>query len=322
MSEPFAATLADLCSPYVEAALACYLAQFGVAASLDQEIAGFYGTAVLLHGAAGVSGDVVVKFGWQPGRVEREIAGLARLRPHCRVPMPQVLGSGMADLGYPIETLLLSRLPGVAPWDVAKPWAHPEHTAQQVVDVLLGWHAVSDARGFELPNGCFVADLLSAFEAWTLPLHDYVQSDASPFTPQQKRAYALLWQARQCFLAPLAGMPSSLVHDDPHAGNFLFDAQTGELLAALDPCDVAFRHCEQDIFHLADVAPELNLLETYLQHYAAPPGFAARRWFFSLWDDAKHSRNLRWYDAQWFDDKLAKLAAEDAVFADEIVCKD
>lgn len=111
-------------------------------------------------------------------------------------------------------------------------------------------------------------------------------------------------------------MPSSLVHDDPHAGNFLFDEHSGELLAALDPCDVAFRHREQDIFHLADVTPELNLLETYLQHYTPPAGFAVRRWFFSLWDDAKHSKNLNWYDAQWFDGKLAKLAAEDAAFAE------
>ncbi|WP_157314860.1 phosphotransferase [Chitinibacter sp. GC72] len=300
-------------SEYATAALACYQAQCGGVATLDREISGFYGCALLLSGSAG---DVVVKFGWQSARAEQEVIGLSRLAPHCRVAMPDVIWRGtMMVLGAERDVLILSRLPGVAPWDVAKPWANPEQTAQQVVDVLLGWHAVSDERGFELPDAGFVDELLSAFEAWTLPLHDYVQSDASPFTPQQKLAYALLWQERQRFLAPLAGMPSSLVHDDPHAGNFLFDANNGELLAALDPCDVAFRHREQDIFHLADVAPELNLLETYLQHYPAPPGFAARRWFFSLWDDAKHSRNLRWYDVQWFDDKLAKLALEDAAFA-------
>lgn len=299
-------------SPFVRAALDCYQAHFSAVARFDREVVGFYGSAVLLHGTVGVSDAVVVKLSKQPGRVAREIVGLERLRAHSQVAMPQVLANGTIDMDYPIEYLMLCRLPGVAPWDVAKPWANPQQTAQQVVDVLLRWHAISEPRGFELPNGEFVADFITAFEAWTAPLHHYVQSETSPFTQQQKQAYAQLWQARHRLLAPLAGMPSSLVHDDPHAGNFLFDEHSGELLAALDPCDVAFRHREQDIFHLADVAPELNLLDTYLQHYAAPAGFAARRWFFSLWDDAKHSRNLAWYDQQWFDDKFAQLAKEDS----------
>ncbi|QLI81478.1 phosphotransferase [Chitinibacter fontanus] len=301
-------------SVYAHAALSCYQAHYAQKAQLVQEIAGFYGHAVILTGAAG---DVVIKFGWQPGRSAHEIAGLTRLQAHTKLAMPQVLlQQQIVVAGKALELLMLKRLPGIAPWDVAKPWRHPLQTAQQVVDVLLGWHAVTDPRGFELPDGRFATDFLTAFEAWTLPLHQYVQSEASPFTLPQKRAFALLWQERTRLLAPLAGMSSSLVHDDPHAGNFLFDAHSGELLAALDPCDVAFRHREQDIFHLADVAPELNLLETYLQHYAAPEGFAARRWFFSLWDDAKHSRNLAWYDEAWFNAKFANLVSADKCFAE------
>ncbi|QLG89163.1 phosphotransferase [Chitinibacter bivalviorum] len=301
-------------SVYAQTALACYQAHFGQTAQLVQEIAAFYGHAVILSGEAG---DVVVKLGWQAGRAAREVIGLARLQPHSPAAMPQILLQSQIELnGKIVDLLMLNRLPGVAPWHVAKPWAKPQLTAEQVVAVLLAWHAVSDARGFELPDGQFSADLIAAFEAWTLPLHDYVQSPASPFTPQQKAAYQRLWQERSRLLAPLAGMPSSLVHDDPHAGNFLFDEHTGELLAALDPCDVAFRHREQDIFHLADVAPELQLLETYLQHHAAPEGFAARRWFFSLWDDAKHSRNLAWYDEAWFNAKFANLAILDKSFAE------
>ncbi|WP_373973862.1 phosphotransferase [Chitinibacter sp. SCUT-21] len=292
-----------------QAALACYQVHFGQQAHIVKSIAGFYGCAVILQGPAG---DVVVKATAQAGRTHREVAGLARLRPHTTVAFPQVLLQKNIELDHQsLEILLLDRLPGVAPWDVAKPWANPAQTAQQVVDVLLGWHAVSDPRGFELPNGEFAADLITAFEAWTEPLHCYVQSKTSPFTPWQKYAYAQLWQARHRLLAPLAGMPSSLVHDDPHAGNFLFDEHSGALTAVLDPCDVAFRHREQDIFHLADVSPELNLLETYLQHYTPPAGFPARRWFFSLWDDAKHSRNLAWYDQQWFDEKFNQLVQLD-----------
>ncbi|WP_197053918.1 phosphotransferase [Chitinibacter sp. ZOR0017] len=301
---------------YAHVAQAHYQQLYSSEAQVVHAVQGFYGCAVILAGAAG---EVVLKFSWQPGRVAKELRGLARLMPHATVAMPTPLWHGVLAVGErECEALLLNRLPGVAPWDVPGPWPQPERAAAAVVALLAAWHAQTDARGFEGPAGEFYPTLLPAFEAWTAPLAAYVADLHSPFTPAQRQALLALWAQRAAILAPLAGMPSSLVHDDPHAGNFLFSPSSGELLAALDPCDVAYRHREQDIFHLADVAPQLGLLEAYLAQYTPPAGFAARRWFFSLWDDVKHSQNLQWYDEAWFAVKLARYeqACADLTLAD------
>ncbi|MBM5572241.1 phosphotransferase [Deefgea chitinilytica] len=135
------------------------------------------------------------------------------------------------------------------------------------------------------------------------------------FPPELRAAYAKLWDERERFLAPITG-PSSLCHDDPHACNFLYDVVTGLPTAAIDPCDVAYRHREQDIFHLADAYPQWRLLETYIEQCSLAAGYAARRWFFSLWDDVKHSVNVGWYDAPWFAAKFTRLAETDPCFTD------
>ncbi|MBM5574796.1 phosphotransferase [Deefgea sp. CFH1-16] len=298
-------------SVYPVPALA-FAAQAGLAnPQVTQEIPSFYGHVVLLRAE---QGEFVVKFSRQAGRLASEVTALNRLRPHSVLPMPEVLEHReiWSEHGK-LDTLLMPRLLGVPAWELPNPLPNPAQTAQRIVEQMLAWHAVSDARGFEHANGEFTSAFLPAFESWTRPLLDGLNTTASPFSAELRSAFAKLWAERERLLAPITG-PSSLCHDDPHACNFLYDASSGLPVAAIDPCDVAFRHREQDIFHLADAFPDWRLLETYLEHQPLADGFAARRWFFSLWDDVKHSQNVAWYDAAWFANKFAQLAQVDADF--------
>jgi hypothetical protein len=277
------------------------------------EVPSFYGHVVFITGE---QGDYVVKFSRQAGRLASEVTALNRLRAHSLLPMPEILFHGLvASENGDLDTLLMPKLSGVPAWELPEALPNPQQTAQIIVEQMLAWHAVSDTRGFEHINGEFSAEFLAAFESWTQPLVDFLFSSHSPFSLELRAAYAQLWAERERFLAPITG-PSSLCHDDPHACNFLYDAVTGLPTAAIDPCDVAFRHREQDIFHLADAYPQWRLLDTYIEQCPLAEGYAARRWFFSLWDDVKHSLNVGWYDAPWFAAKFTRLAETDAAFAD------
>ncbi|MCB5195478.1 phosphotransferase [Deefgea salmonis] len=297
-------------SVYQAPALA-FAAQAGlVNLQVTQEIPSFYGHVVFLQAE---QGEFVVKFSRQAGRLASEIVALNRLRPHSLLPMPEVLVHReiLGEHGK-LDALLMPRLLGIPAWELPNPLPNPTPTAQRIVEQMLAWHAVSDARGFEHANGEFTLAFLPAFESWTRPLLAGLNAENSPFSTQLRSAFAKLWAERERVLAPITG-PSSLCHDDPHACNFLYDA-SGLPIAAIDPCDVAFRHREQDIFHLADAFPDWRLLESYIEQQPLADGFAARRWFFSLWDDVKHSQNVAWYDATWFANKFAQLAQVDADF--------
>ncbi|XZG69012.1 phosphotransferase [Chitinibacteraceae bacterium HSL-7] len=286
---------------FCHAAQAWYNDHYGEPGEVERDIAGFYGHVVLINGAAA---KVAVKFAFQAGRAEREVIGLERLRAHVALPMPDVIALTAREVGgvvYPV--LALTRVPGAAPWHAQ--FASTPDTARALVDTLLGLHAVSDERGYEWPGGFYSQSLLPALEAWWQPLFEHVASPESPYTAPVRAALLGLWAERASVVAPINLDASSLVHDDPHAGNVLFDVDSGLPTALLDPCDVAFRHREQDIFHLHDCMPELGLLDAYLARYTPPEGFEVRRWFFSLLDDVKHCHNRGWYDDEWFLNKLA-----------------
>ena len=300
-------------SHYREPALAL-AAQVGLKnVTVTGEVPSFYGHVVFISSE---QGEYVVKFSRQAGRLASEVQALNRLRPHSVLPMPEILFHGLVTSEQgDLDTLLMPRLSGVPAWELPDPLPNPAQTAQQIVEQMLAWHAVSDARGFEHADGSFTNEFLPAFESWVRPLQQFIAANDSPFSAELRAAYAKLWDERESFLAPISG-PSSLCHDDPHACNFLYDVDTGFPTSAIDPCDVAFRHREQDIFHLADAYPQWRLLETYIEQCPLAEGYAARRWFFSLWDDVKHSVNVGWYDAPWFAAKFTRLAETDASFVE------
>ena len=55
---------------------------------------------------------------------------------------------------------------------------------------------------------------------------------------------------------------------------------------------------------LTDKETDLKLVERYQEKVPLAEGFELRRWFLSLWDDAKHSRNMGWYDEAWLTSKV------------------
>ncbi|WP_051304969.1 phosphotransferase [Chitinilyticum litopenaei] len=294
---------------YAEAAQAWYIGNYQVVPERIREIAGFYGHVVMLAGPE-TQPAVAVKFAFQDGRCAREITALERLRPHSSLPLPAVVAQtslSVAGGNQPHEVLVLAALPGVAPWDLPPASVRAPQAATEVARVLAAVHGVSDPRGFECPDASFTPSLLGAFEAWFAPVWHYAAADAAPFSPALRSKLAALWAARSALLAPINAEPSSLVHDDPHLGNLLFDAQTGLPTALLDPCDVAFRHREQDVFHLADAMPDWRVMEAYEALSPMTAGWEVRRWFFSIWDDVKHSRNRGWYDEDWFERKFIQL---------------
>ncbi|MBE9610564.1 phosphotransferase [Chitinilyticum piscinae] len=271
-----------------------------------KEIAGYYGHVVLIQAA---DASCAVKFAFQKGRVAREVRALDRLRPFSLLPLPKALATDALVLGKEeMEMLALSFLPGCAPWDIQPDEEQVKALAGTFTACMLNLHGHSHPDGYELPDGAFSSSLVTAFTSWNIRLYCYSQSENSPFSPALRTALRLLWDKRDEILAPIDSDPSSLVHDDPHAGNFLFAPDTCQPVAMLDPCDVAYRHREQDLFHFADVRPEWGLLECYADAYLLRDGFAQRRWFFSIWDDVKHSLNRGWYDEAWFMAKFARLA--------------
>ena len=260
----------------------------------------FYGWVVFL---ASERAKVVVKFSREIGRLAKEIKGLERLQQVLPCPVPQVLYFGREE-GY--EYIMLEWLEGISAHQIPNDPVAIKKFSDNYLELLLTLHHESNPQGFELDNGLYEKQFPCAFNHWMSSVYRYVTSEASPFNSAQKRAYESLWAMKEEVLSP-ASSESSLVHDDCHIGNILIDPKTFAVSAILDPCDVGYKHREMDIFHLYDVRPELGLAERYQQEVTLAPGFELRRWYLSLWDDAKHSRNIGWYDEAWVHNKLIQF---------------
>ena len=259
----------------------------------------FYGWVVFL---ASNKGRVVVKFSREIGRLAKEVEGLERLAKVLPCKVPEVLFFGRED-GY--SYIVLEWVEGVSAHQLPTDDKAIAAFRESYLNILLSLHEQQAPQGFEVGSGEYVPSFLDAFEQWMEPVCRYVLSSGSPFSKELKASFTSLWEHKSELLKPMS-QHSSLIHDDCHLGNVLFDPKTYQVSAVLDPCDVGFKHREMDLFHLYDVRPELELVEHYCQHHSLDDGFEARRWFFSLWDDAKHSRNMGWYDEAWLQDKVDK----------------
>ncbi|MGF1726218.1 phosphotransferase [Photobacterium nomapromontoriensis] len=252
----------------------------------------FYGWVVFL---ASKKVKVVVKFSREIGRLAKEVEGLDRLRSTLPCPVPRVLFFGREE-GF--NFLMLEWVDGVPAHQLPDDSKAITAFRNSYTELLLTLHDKGSESGFEVETGVYTLDLIDAFDGWMHSVYRYLMSEASPFSPSLKAAYKQLWEIRGALLSDVSS-PASLVHDDCHVGNVMFDPKTFKVSAILDPCDVGFKHREMDLFHLYDVRPELNLAEHYRTVYPLESGFEVRRWFYSLWDDAKHSRNMGWYDEEW-----------------------
>lgn len=262
----------------------------------------FYGWVVFV---ASSRGKAVVKFSREIGRLAKEIEGLSRLQKVLSCPVPDVLFFGR-EQGY--EYLMLEWLDGVPAYNLPKDPQATEYFREHYTDLLIELHQQGSERGFEIAEDRFESCLIKAFEYWMEPVLRYVVSDCSPFSSELKAFYSDLWHQKAEVLAPINDC-SSLIHDDCHIGNVLFDPSTFKVAAILDPCDVGYKHREFDLFHLQDVRPDMKLLDRYQDKFPLAEGFEFRRGFLSLWDDAKHSRNIGWYDEQWLQAKIKQYNA-------------
>ncbi|PSW05390.1 phosphotransferase [Photobacterium lipolyticum] len=257
----------------------------------------FYGWIVFL---VSPKGKFVVKFSREYGRISKEIEGLKRLKKALDCPVPEVYLFGREE-GH--DYLVMEWLDGVSAYELPSDPKALEIFREHYTDILIALHDCQSEKGFEIDREHFDPCLINAFDAWMYPVLRYVLSCESPFSSQLKSAYSQLWEKRVEILSPI-NTSSSLVHDDCHIANVLFDPKTFKVAAILDPCDVGYKHREFDIFHLFDVREDLKLAERYQEKTPLTDGFETRRWFLSLWDDAKHSRNMGWYDESWLVTKL------------------
>ncbi|WP_299012955.1 phosphotransferase [uncultured Photobacterium sp.] len=253
----------------------------------------FYGWVVFVASPHGAK--VVVKFSREIGRQAKEIQGLSRLSKVLACPVPEVLFFGREE-GY--DYIMLEWVKGESAHKLPNDPAAVESFRESYTNLLLALHEHQASEGFEVVENEFTPCLIKAYESWMSPVLRYVQSSCSPFSSELKDIYSTLWERKEEILSPI-NHHSSLVHDDCHVGNILFDQKTYQVSAIVDPCDVGYKHREFDLFHLYDVRPDLQLVERYQESVQLAEGFDCRRWFLSLWDDAKHSRNMGWYDEQW-----------------------
>ena len=259
----------------------------------------FYGWVVFL--ASGKS-KIVVKFSREVGRIGKEVASLEQLRKIVSCPVPEIYLFGR-EAGY--DYIVLDWLDGVSAHQLPEDSKAVMTFREDYTDILLALHEHQHPQGFELSNGQFSQHLGSAFDDWMGSVYHYLMSAGSPFSLRLKEKFADLWDNRSKILAPIAHESSSFVHDDCHIANVLFDPTTFKVAGLLDPCDSGFKHRELDVIHLFDVRSDLHIAERYLEKSHLDDGFEERRHFFSLWDDAKHSRNMGWYNEQWLTNKFS-----------------
>lgn len=258
----------------------------------------FYGWVVFI--AAGKA-KVVVKFSREVGRIGKEVLCLEQLRKIVPCPVPDIYFFGREE-GY--DYLVLDWLDGVSAHQLPNDPKAIEVFREDFTDILLTLHEHQHPQGFELSNGDFSHCLGQAFDDWMGSVYHYLISSGSPFTQVLKEKFMALWEHRSDILAPIAHESSSFIHDDCHIANVLFDPNTFKVAGLLDPCDSGFKHRELDVIHLFDVRSDLGIAERYVEKSQLDESFDSRRHFFSLWDDAKHSRNMGWYNEQWFMNKF------------------
>ncbi|WP_027251110.1 phosphotransferase [Photobacterium halotolerans] len=259
----------------------------------------FYGWVAFL---ASEKRRVVIKFCRQPGRLSQEIHSVNRLRAMIDCKVPEVLFFGCEE-GH--EFIVMEWMDGVPAHELPNDHHALEVFSEHFTELLINMHNQPNDGGFEIAENTYDSQITPAFEIWMSPVLRFVLGSDSPFSAELKNHFEKLWDERQRVLAPMNEQPS-FVHDDCHLANVLFDAKTFKVAAILDPADAGIKHREFDVFHLNDIRPELDLIARYVAKYPLAEGYEIRRWYLSLWDDAKHASNIGWYDEQSFIYKLQK----------------
>lgn len=245
---------------------------------------------------------VVIKFCRQAGRLSQEINSVNRLKSMIDCKVPEILFFGCEE-GH--EFIVMEWVDGVPAHELPNEPYALKVFSDDFTELLINMHNQPHYEGFEIAENKYDSQIIPAFETWMEPVLQHVLDGQSPFSAELKNYFEKLWDERHCVLAPMNEQPS-FVHDDCHLANVLFDEKTFKVAAILDPADAGIKHREFDVFHLNDIRPELDLIARYVEKYPLAEGYEIRRWYLSLWDDAKHASNIGWYDEQSFIYKLQK----------------
>ncbi|SMC21076.1 Predicted kinase, aminoglycoside phosphotransferase (APT) family [Andreprevotia lacus DSM 23236] len=279
------------------------LVWFGERPVVQQVFNGFYGQVCIVQ-LADSTLRVVKRFRIH-GFAEREYRATRLLRSMtpAHIAVPDILHFEPAAVGG-WDAFVMSHIAGVNACDT--PLEHADGLIADIVALQQHWHAqgsrmFQDLLGNEYPT--FAASYRADLEARC----DFLRS-ADGFDAAQKAALFATLDDLDPLLAPLADDAPCFIHDDGHAANYMVDPQSWRLNAVIDPAGARYAHRELDLFHLPDARADFNLLDHYLAQNPCAPGWEARRYLFSLWDDIKHAELTGWRDSAWFERKLAAYA--------------
>ena len=256
---------------------------------------GFYGVVYRID-LPQPPGRAIVKWYKTPGHHRREGAQLDLLRPHSRLPVPEVYGYHDGDDALPFQAMAMAWAPGINASLLPTDHPHRDRFADQLVDNLLHLHRVA-APAFDLGEGPF-ADWAAGYRARVDRLHAGLRADGRVSEQVLAIAQRSLEAYPNIFSEPVA---PRLIHSDYNLWNILADPDTGEITAVIDPMDAGFADREMDLFHLQNAdGDRFELLTRYRARAQLSAHFEAKNAFYRFWDDVKHLCNMGWYDEAAF----------------------
>lgn len=247
---------------------------------------GYYADVYLVQ--CGKDGPTVLKAYKQAGVMQEETAQLKTLRKHAAVPMPRVLWTHEADAELPFDVLAMDFLPGTNGGAVRYfSRKKREHLAEQVVDILLRFHAAESPDGF----GEIVSKTRYAtFQDYYKPRAAVVLEEASKLDMPKAvfaTAKSAFEQFDSIFYLPIAR--ASLIHGDYNMWNVLVDKTACRVTAVIDPCNGCWADSEMDLYQLNNAnGKQLRLLETYARKKPLSENFAQKNAFYELFTELEH----------------------------------
>lgn len=247
---------------------------------------GYYADVYLVQ--CGKDGPTVLKAYKQAGVMQEEIAQLGILREHAAVRMPRVLWAHEANADFATDVLAMDFLPGVNGGSVRYfSRKKREHLAEQVVDILLQFHAAESPDGF----GEISSDKrYKTFQAFYKPRAASIVEAASKLNLPETvfaTAKAAFEQFDSIFYLPI--QRASLIHGDYNMWNILVDKSSCNVTAVIDPCNCCWADSEMDLYQLSNAnGRQFQLLETYAKKRPLSENFAQKNAFYELFTELEH----------------------------------
>lgn len=260
-----------------------------------------------LYDQQGHSFPLVAKYFNVKGIAAQEAYKLSMLARDSTVRLPTVYGLIVSQQPPQHEVLLIERMGGVS---VEAPTRTPQRWLQlqdQIVAALLAWHRI-DSHGLV---GSVDSTQENSWVSWYAQRVEVIWSTLNFMRPEglsmeQRR---VLYRSRENLGNLLADFndPCVLVHGNLSLGNMLKEAWSDQLLSMINPGMMLWAPREYDLFRLCEEGLSESLLYHYLQQAPVADGFVARRWLYTLWDEADRLIHTGQFDSSRFERAAASL---------------